>query len=237
MAPGNTDADFTKDGTDAVLPNTLGFIVSNNDITSFSPFTFATKLAFASQPLPVEGMVLSAKYSPELEAVEISWNTFSEYNNDYFVIERYNENIQDYERIGKNPGAGNSDRRLSYHFNDSQVANGETYYYRIKQVDLDGEYVYSNIDEATVNSLKEKPIKIFPNPTGSGNIHVALESGEKIDLQITIYDMVGNLVYIKNYKSVSGTFQINTDKSLARGVYMVNLRSSGTVVSDKLIIE
>lgn len=75
--------------------------------------------------------------------VELNWTTESEYDNDYFIIERTDENLE-FNNIGYVNGAGNSTSTINYSFQDKLYKDG-IYHYRIKQVDFNGEYEHSEI--------------------------------------------------------------------------------------------
>jgi hypothetical protein len=73
----------------------------------------------------------------------LSWTTESEHNNDYFNIEKtLDGNI--FENIGYIKGAGNSTQSTTYSFTDYN-SNGDINYYRLKQTDYDGKFIYSDL--------------------------------------------------------------------------------------------
>jgi len=74
----------------------------------------------------------------------LTWKTNSEVNNNGFEIQR-SLNSSYFELVGWVNGHGNSSTLKSYSFDDFEVIKGNTYYYRLKQVDFDGNFVYSNV--------------------------------------------------------------------------------------------
>ncbi len=73
---------------------------------------------------------------------QISWQTATEINNDYFDVERSMEGIN-YISIGQVKGSGDTSSPTNYEFLDETTKPGNTYYYRLKQVDYDGKEDYS----------------------------------------------------------------------------------------------
>lgn len=92
-------------------------------------------------PLPVE--LISFTGVKEEGGIVLKWNTASETNNDYFIVERSRDGI-DFERIAVVNGAGNSTELLDYSFTDEHPFSG-IQYYRLKQTDFDGAFEYSDI--------------------------------------------------------------------------------------------
>lgn len=102
--------------------------------------------------LPIELLSFDGKLKNN--KVELTWSTASEINNDLFVLERSSDAIK-FTAIGKVGGGGNSTVKLDYSFIDQEPLNGVSYY-RLRQVDYDGSYTFSNIiviDNSSENSL------------------------------------------------------------------------------------
>jgi hypothetical protein len=88
-----------------------------------------------------------------------TWNTLSERNNAYFQLERRVETLESWETIAIINGAGNSSGLLSYVYADKQIKDILNYY-RLKQVDFNGEFRYSQIF-STDNRIDRKIIGVF----------------------------------------------------------------------------
>lgn len=109
-------------------------------------------LVNTSFPLPVtllffKGINVENKYS------HLTWSTALEIDNDGFYIEKSVDAIN-FESIGLVKGKGNSTVLNSYNFDDYYVELYKTYYYRLKQVDYDGKFEYSNIISVDFNGTK-----------------------------------------------------------------------------------
>jgi len=146
---------------------------------------------------------------------QISWNTESETNNDYFEIERSMDG-EIFEVIGMVDGAGNSSIRNEYNYVDENVIEGE-YYYRLKQVDLDGQYDFSKT-YSIVNRSANNNTKIFPNP-----FHEKLTlklANTTTPSPIFIYNIYGSLIDMHSYSEGLEHIDIDT-QDYNPGVYMV----------------
>lgn len=141
--------------------------------------------------IPVE--LLSFNVSSAEGKVNLFWTTATETNNSGFSIERKIEN-QDWKTIGFVSGFGTTIERRSYTFIDDKVTSGK-YVYRLKQIDFNGEFEYSNEIEIEVG----KPLNFsleqnYPNPFNpvttikfalpvSGNVNISIYNslGEKVE--------------------------------------------------------
>lgn len=92
--------------------------------------------------LPIELLSFTGNYNNSTDYNEIKWSTASEINNDRFDLYSSVNGI-DWELIGSMDGAGNSTTQQYYTYNHR--TDSELTYYKLKQVDYDGEYKYSDI--------------------------------------------------------------------------------------------
>jgi hypothetical protein len=131
----------------------------NNDATEY--WIFDNIVVTGVSPLPVELLYFNTSQSDD--GVRLTWATASELNNDYFQVE-YSSDGLIYEPIEYIQGAGDSNQIINYQIN---VPHGNGYY-RLKQVDFDGSYEYSNIKYYGLSKVAEKTIidryNIFGNP-------------------------------------------------------------------------
>ena len=102
--------------------------------------------------LPVTLYTFEAK--PYNKDVMVTWKTASEYNNDYFTVERSEDGVN-FKKLGDVKGAGNSAHTISYFLLDSEYSKGINYY-RLKQTDFNGDFTFSKIVavDMTVNTPK-----------------------------------------------------------------------------------
>ena len=139
----------------------------------------ACPMVKTNAPLPVKWVEVKAESKEEKNI--ISWTVASELNNDYFEVER-SVNGADFETIGKIPGRGNANETKQYVFLDNSF--DVTTYYRIKQVDYNGDSEHSKIVSVTPT---EKESSTVVNYNMNGQV-VTDMSSQGLYLQITIHE-------------------------------------------------
>jgi hypothetical protein len=199
-------------------------VVSDEDISFTVPdaqlldgyYTVGTTDA-ASNPLPIE--LLSFEVSKCENDVCLEWKTTTEINNEYFEIEK-SKNGTDWASVLKMAGAGNSKDILSYSSKDQRPFSGASYY-RLKQVDYDGQFSYSEVRRVTFEM--NNTFNIYPNPTQN----YFQINGENIsDYSIKIYKVDGKVVSFTS--QYSGTNQVSIDISqYPVGIYFISLEYQG----------
>ena len=154
----------------------------------------------------------------------LEWETASEKNNKEFSIERSVDGIQ-FETIGSVAGTNTSSQTNNYVYTDSNVSGAEVYY-RLKQIDMNGNYFYSEVREV---SFEQNSILL------RGNTIVSyLLSGQEI--HYTIVSQLGQLVGEGLYEAGAGTTEkIIPLEKLSEGVYFVKVVSDDILFSGKII--
>jgi len=177
--------------------------------------------------LPVELISFEVK-NQNSTSNQLKWETASEFNNDYFQIERSEDAINFYS-IGRIKGAGNRNEKTSYMFIDDAVNYSSMIYYRLKQTDFNGSSAYSAIISLKNNVLNK--LDIFPNPSSTGVFEIkGFENGTII--QLDVIDMLGKSIYKE-----SNVDNSNIDISfLNSGVYYVQFKTQQTTLLKKIII-
>jgi len=184
-------------------------------------------------PLPVQLSSFTA--NPFEGKVQLNWSTATEVNNYGFEILRSTQN--DWEKIGFVAGHGNSNSPKDYSFTDANAPKGNVSY-RLKQIDTDGSFSYSDV--VTVNNVLAKSFKLYspyPNPFNpSTTIKYSIPSASNVSLKI--YDVIGNEVAsLVNERKDAGEYEVNFNaKDLPSGIYFSTLRSNGNVQTQKLIL-
>jgi len=161
----------------------------------------------------------------------IKWATTSETNNSYFIIESSSDGIS-YNEIGRVNGQINSSSVASYQFIDNSASNTNTYY-RIKQVDLNGNFSYSNLISVSGNT-EMLPLIIYPNPAAAGSMITIRLPYVSPDWMIKMYTVKGQIVY--SGLSNGNTTEINSGY-YAQGVYAVEVTDGQHMYHAKLIIQ
>ncbi|MFT3911644.1 MAG: T9SS type A sorting domain-containing protein [Ferruginibacter sp.] len=158
------------------------------------------------------------------------WQTLQETNTNHFDIERSEDGLN-FTSIGKLTAKGNSNIKTDYSFPDNDpFSTGKTYlYYRLKMVDNDTRFAYSNTVKVKLDYASS--LNIFPNPA-SDHLSVDLFAPANDKAIILITDHVGRKVYSQDVaiKKGSNRFQINTSL-LAAGVYNLSVTGSNNYFS------
>jgi hypothetical protein len=182
-------------------------------------------------PLPIvlkgfSGKAVSAK-------VKLFWETISEENFDYFLIERSADG-NSFEKVGTLSGHGNSTTLISYSFEDPQPLFGVSHY-RLTAIDYDGSFeVFPLI---TVEYFPSDVIlTLFPNP-GSGTsikAKVGLPT-EATLLQLSVSDLSSRI--IKSQSLTQGQNEIRFSPALQKGVYIVKVQIDNYFIARKIVID
>ena len=159
----------------------------------------------------------------------LKWTTVQEHSTAQFMVERSTDGTH-YESIGTVRAAGNSNTTKNYNLLDGVPANGINYY-RIRQVDNDGHFTYSETRSLTFDKVNPN-ISISPNPA-KDKIAITIP-GNKKQLRVAIFSIKGEKV---------GSFMISGEYSLLNlpgyppAVYYLNITGDDVSFTQKIIIE
>ena len=171
-------------------------------------------------PLPITLLYFKGQHESPVNFLE--WETAMEIDNDFFIIERANDAVS-FSEIGRVDGAGNSTSILHYSLIDRSPIMGINYY-RLKQVDFNGQFSYSQIISIEVNPFElYSEIEIGPNPFGDFvKINLISERDEKVEFEV--HNVLGQKVYSGNLKVSKGSNHFHLDMFyLAAGSYTLSL--------------
>lgn len=202
-----------------------GSIVAQNELSSDGGLsTYPFLCPTLNTPVPLGSGVMPVLISSYLvkcltNGAALSWSTSTETNSKYFEIEK--NTTGSWTAIAKVAAAGNSNVTRQYQYIDQ---DGGPAQYRIKQVDLDGEFIYTAIQTANCSSPKTD-VEIYPVPARTQlNIIIRNQKSNKTELQL--FDLSGRIVKVQTAILINGTNKIVMDVSgLAGGEYY--LRSTG----------
>ena len=206
-------------------------------------------LRIASDIVPVE--LTSFIATAQQNSVSLNWQTATETNNSGFEMQRSqmsNVNSQmDWQVIGFVPGFGTTTEPKSYSFTDENLSAGK-YQYRLKQIDFDGTFEYSNTVEVEINSPTEFSLEQnYPNPFNpTTKIKYTIPStplsfGEGLGVRLLVYDILGNEVAtLVNEQQQPGTYEVEFNVgqtiSLSSGVYYYQLKAGGYTQTKKMLL-
>ena len=177
--------------------------------------------------LPIK--LISFTEQKQLETILLNWQTASEQNNKEYQIERSSEGTI-FNKIGV-VASNNSSSGSRYSYIDEDPLSGNNYY-RLKSVDIDGKFSYSNIDKVTFN-LNANNVIVYPNPAKDILTVQSNFKGEK--LNITITDLAGRKILQTN-KQNNRLIEIQIP-DLRAGFYLLKINDGISLVSKKIIKE
>ena len=184
--------------------------------TSFNHYYATVQTA---QILPIELLYFTAE--PKGEEVLCSWATASETNNQYFEVERSTDGYE-FGAIDKVAGYGNgiSSETRKYSFLDHYLCE-DIRYYRLKQVDINGDYSYSK--PVAINCRRTSGIELYPNPANTF-IKYQFYYPVNTELTVNITDISGRIVRSEKINVQKGINLItNSIEDLAPGVYNLKI--------------
>ena len=219
----------------------INFVLTDNstvskDLSTINKMTFSG--TDGGNPLPVELINFTSFINGN--NVVLVWNTATEVNNYGFDIER-NIAQKGWEKIGFVKGNGNSSSPQKFSFTDSPHGAGSLSY-RLKQIDFNGKYKYSNelnveIGHGLSQPTEYKLFQNYPNPFNPATrITYSLPMDGLVSLKV--FDILGKEVTtLVNENKKAGSYEIMFDGSrLASGVYIGKMISAHYTSSIKMII-
>ena len=206
--------------TITVTPGQIYILYVDNFSANGQSFSLTWQLtngaALDCTVLPIELTSFTASSSDA--GIDLRWATSSEENNDRFEIERSVDDVL-FVPIGSLPGAGNSAHDLRYMFTDREPTYGLNYY-RLKQVDFDGQYEFSPVVSAVWRKSGEV-LLVFPNP-GSDLVNIVVPHSAP-GAMFTVADATGRELRRAPISAEHITFDAS---SLPLGVYSFNVSTS-----------
>jgi hypothetical protein len=213
--------------------NLIGFETSSDGIWSLvstvNPTGGLTPLQIDSLTvLPVELISFSGKIKEN--EILLSWKTATELNNMRFDIER-KVGSPEWQKIGSVDGAGNSSTIREYSFTDKSLLLSGNYYYRLKQIDLNGNFKYSHAINAEVNITPQSYWleQNYPNPFNPSTT-ISFNLPYDSYVKLIIYNALGKMVReVINGFEADGRYKIDVKaEDLASGIYYYTLQANST---------
>lgn len=182
-------------------------------LSSATPYFSLATSNFTNTPLPVELLAFEARVVT-LDGVELTWSTGSELNNAFFAVERSRDG-RSFEEIATVIGEGSTLVRNDYALVDQAPLTG-TSYYRLKQVDTDGTFTYSEVRAVTLGSTEV--LEVYPNPAGD---HVrAVGLGPEGITGAEMFNAAGERMNLPSGAWNNGALDIS---SLPAGLYILRV--------------
>ena len=176
--------------------------------------------------LPVDIILFGGKLVGD--QVKLEWTAENELNFDRFEVER-SENGTSYKMIGKVKAAN----LRNYTFNDgAEAIRGQRVYYRLKKVDKDGQFKYSEV--FTLHIPNNTRFTVFPNPASS---YMQLQMNRNVNGNVTIEitDALGKVLQQQQSKVNGSVIRLSTG-GLANGTYLVKMIYNGEQYIQKVMV-
>ncbi|MCP4439752.1 MAG: T9SS type A sorting domain-containing protein [Aureispira sp.] len=214
---------ITKDNTIIGTADDCGATWSGLDRNGFSGFS---EFGVAGSTNLLETDIIDLSATPiNNNYIQVDWTTSKEKDVDYFEIERSIDDMN-FDVITSHDAVGNSPSQQSYSIDDNNVLPNTNYYYRIKVINADGTFEYTH---SVVASLQQvgghvEAIKVYPNPVRQGAITIDFTSVQDRDLNIVVYDAIGQLITSQNAPVQEGFNQFSVETThWPSGVYFIHM--------------
>jgi hypothetical protein len=209
-------------------------LVSANDIGG-TELTLDT-VGFNADVIPVE--LITFNGSVVNNRVELQWSAATETNNKGFEIERA-VNDKNWKRVGFVSGRGTTTERQNYSFTDNDLSVSGSYTYRLKQIDYDGSFEYSNeiVLDVDLIPVEYTLYQNYPNPFNpTTKIRYGIPAESYVSL--VVYNLLGDKIEILvDEKKPAGSYEVEFNaNSLPSGVYFYSLQTEGFKSTKKLIL-
>jgi hypothetical protein len=238
----------------ANLKDELGGIIFNENLSDSGSFTcpnnFITSAIltmYYNNVIPIELISFTTSVLKNEKAIQLNWSTATETNNSGFEILRFAQNDNESEKIGFVPGFGTTTEPKSYSFVDENVITG-IYKYRLKQIDFDGTFTYSNEIDVVVDFTPKEFVlyQNYPNPFNpSTTIKFEIPGQARNDnvlVTLKVYDILGNKVAtLVNEEKQPGVYVVEFDlesgiRNPASGIYFYQLKAGSFCHTKKMIL-
>jgi Secretion system C-terminal sorting domain len=180
--------------------------------------------------LPVTWISFDVTQDDE-QTSQIEWKTTEEINNAYFEIQRSIDGGRNFITIGKVNATADQQPINAYQFRDQNTASGKNFY-RIKQVDLDGNFDFSPVRRVEFKST-DFTLEAWPNPSSS-NVYLRVSHADEKG-KIIMVNLIGQKVFEENFGNESSEHEVEVE-NLQPGIYTLIVLSGVTQQEEKIII-
>ncbi|MEZ5034656.1 MAG: T9SS type A sorting domain-containing protein [Chitinophagaceae bacterium] len=191
-----------------------------------------------NSPLPVK--LISFSGSIKNGVTNLKWETENAQNFSHFEVER-SEDGSNFTSIATKNASGDIASKVAYSYDDNLTSfSGErSFFYRLKMVDLDGKYTYSNVILIRKGGATITGIRIVPNPLRQGsNVSIRFEAAESAIVHFNVVDISGRIVLRQQNRVEEGSnsVSLNNFNQLQSGTYILQMNDGRSVQSTKFII-
>ncbi len=218
---------------DSVVVRWLSGAVSKQfDVAANQVVTIVENALLPAELLSFSGVPIKNEY------IQLSWVTASEKEVFGYEVQRSTSRDR-FEKIAWVNSNGNSYQTQNYGHDDDQIPGNGNYYYRLKVVNLDGTHAYSNIISVRVPLEAGYVLhEIFPNPVASNQLFIDLESSTPRQMQFSIFNTIGQLVFAQNIDLFEGDNRVELPiENWANGQYFIKMDDSILVTTSRFIVQ
>ena len=231
-------------GVELNLQDPFGGVLFNQDFTSgpgnytvtiTSLTSLIMTIKYVQTPFPVELTTFTGSLIDKY--VQLNWQTATEVNNYGFDIERSTKN-ENWKKIGFVAGNGNSNSPKFYSFRELMPIISDNYYYRLKQIDTDGEYKYSDSIEINIDSPADFSLKQnYPNPFNPSTV-IKYILPKTSFVTLNIYDVLGRkFKTLVNKIQQLGMHEVRFNgNNLSNGIYFYRLKVGDYIKTMKMLL-
>ena len=184
----------------------------------------------------------SFKAQIENGTVILSWQLLSGKNYYSFEIERSVDN-RSFHKIGSVVGNDTGSELGVYSYNDNDIQNGQTYYYRLKMIDSSGVFKYSNILMINITMPNDFILlQNYPNPCNPSTI-IKFTIPSEMNVELAIYDLKGRLVKslvhgtcLPGENEVLWTGDDMKGQDVPSGIYYYKLHADSQIRVNKMLL-
>ncbi len=207
-----------------------GDMIESDIITFFPSSTTEEGEDCAGVILPVE---LTSFTGNNVEAgIALEWTTDSEVNNEGFEVE-FSLDARSFETVGFITGNGTTNEPQSYQYIHKTNRPGSLYY-RLKQMDFDGAYEYSDLIEVMREKENDGTIVIFPNPAREA-FTITVSNPERLSSSVKVTDLLGKVIFSTSFQADEAPdFFEKEISSLTQQMYIVTTRIGTEVTSHQV---
>ncbi|MEL6675240.1 MAG: T9SS type A sorting domain-containing protein [Bacteroidota bacterium] len=207
-----------------LVSNAAATVVFDDNATGSAPVQLnpGTLQNFSGAIFPVEWLDFQVvRRGPD---AVLSWATATETNNSHFEIERALPD-GNFVKVGEEAGQGNSQLPTQYQALDPNIVQlgVDKLAYRLKQVDIDGQFSYSAIVELTLDQLPSLQVNAFPN-TFHDQFSLEYASTQLGTVSLSVTNQLGQVIWDASTDDLAGVIEVNSE-DWPEGIYYVKVQN------------
>ena len=178
-------------------------------------------------PVELSSFVVALAPNSVNNALLLKWQTATETNNLGFDVERSVGSKDNWKKIAFLQGFGTTTSTKFYELVDDEATTQDVYFYRLKQIDTNGDYSYSDVVEFQVSAPSEFALKQnYPNPFNPST-NIVFQLKEDVSVTLAIFDLLGRQVAtVVDGQMKAGTHKVSFDaREISAGVYFYSLQA------------